>query len=288
MLAQKVSWTHACLRYHRGELMSQPPPFPHQPTREQFLEHVVEFIRARFPLVKVSRSDHSFSLRINGHSASLENLYRVATLQPEDARRHIERWVVELLRAGEGTPDEQRSFEELQDRILPVLLAEGPQDVDAAGIVSQSFVEGLRVAYVIDHDRTLSYVPRATFDRWGVSLETLHETALRNLVARSEAIQAHAAPDENGQVYLLLFQTMDGYDAARLLLPSLHDRLRGYLGSPFVAAVPNRDILICFRNDPEIVSRLLRQIGEDYRQMPHQVTDKLFLVTPDGIAPRTP
>lgn len=268
--------------------MSQPPPpFPNQPTREQFLEHVVELIRARFPLVKVARSDQSFSLRINGNSASLENVYRVASLQPEEARRHIERWVVELLRAGEGTPDEQSGFEELKDRLLPVLLAEGPQDVDAAGIVSQPFVEGLRVAYALDQDRTISYVPQVVFDRWGVSLEILHDTAIRNLVARSEAIQAQAAQDEDGQVYLILFQTMDGYDAARLLLPSLHDRLRGYLGSPFVAAVPNRDILICFRNEEQIIGRLTKQIGEDYRQMPHQVTDKLFLVTPDGIAPRS-
>jgi len=79
---------------------------------------------------------------------------------------------------------------------------------------------------------------------------------------------------------------MDGYDAARLLLPTLHERLRSYLGSPFVAAVPNRDILICFRNEPDVVEKLTQQIGQDYRSMPHQVTDKLFLVTPDGIAPR--
>lgn len=269
--------------------MSQPtpPPFPQQPTREQFLEHVVELIKVRFPLVKVARSDQSFSLKINGNAASLENVYRVATLQPEEARRHIERWVVELLRAGEGTPDEQGGFDELKDRLLPVLLAEGPQDIDAAGIVSQPLIEGLRVAYALDHDRTISYVPKALFDRWGVPIDTLHETAIGNLVARSEAIQAHAAQDDQGGVYLILFQTMDGYDAARLLLPTLHDRLRGYLGSPFVAAVPNRDILICFRNDPEVVTKLTQQIGEDYRQMPHQVTDKLFLVTPDGIAPRT-
>ena len=79
---------------------------------------------------------------------------------------------------------------------------------------------------------------------------------------------------------------MDGYDASRLLLPTLHEKLREHLGSPFAAAMPNRDILLCFRNDDETIERLKEQIAEDYRQMPHQVTDKLLLITPDGIALR--
>ena len=79
---------------------------------------------------------------------------------------------------------------------------------------------------------------------------------------------------------------MDGFDASRILLPTLHNRLREHLGSPFVAGIPNRDILLCFRNDEQTVERLSEKISEDYRQMPHQVTDKLLLITPDGVAPR--
>jgi len=36
-----------------------------------------------------------------------------------------------------------------------------------------------------------------------------------------------------------------------------------------------------------MVERLKQQIADDYQQMPHQVTDQLFLVTADGIAPLT-
>jgi uncharacterized protein YtpQ (UPF0354 family) len=84
----------------------------------------------------------------------------------------------------------------------------------------------------------------------------------------------------------MLFQTMDGYDSSRLLLPSLFERLREYLGGPFAAAIPNRDILLCFRDEEETVDRLRPQIAADYRRMPHQITDRLVLVTLDGIAPR--
>ncbi len=119
-----------------------------------------------------------------------------------------------------------------------------------------------------------------------MSVDDLHTLAIDNLVARSEQLAAHAAEDDDGEVNLILFQTMDGYDASRLLLPTLHERLREYLGSPFGAAIPNRDMLLCFRNDDATVDRLRKQVAADYRSMPHQVTDRLLLVTADGIAVR--
>ncbi len=109
---------------------------------------------------------------------------------------------------------------------------------------------------------------------------------MENLVRRSQQMTAHAAQDESGRINLILFQTMDGYDASRVLLPNLHDRLREHLGSPFAAAIPNRDILLCFRNDDDTVERLRDQIAADHQKMPHGVTDKLLLITQDGIAPR--
>jgi hypothetical protein len=60
--------------------------------------------------------------------------------------------------------------------------------------------------------------------------------------------------------------------------------VREHLGTPFLAGIPNRDILVCFRNDPETLDRLARQIKEDFKGMPHQVTDQVFLITSDGIA----
>jgi hypothetical protein len=265
-------------------------------TREQFVEHVLKTVPERFPLVKLSRGDAPFSMRVNGHVVSLENIYRMAVLRPEEMRHNIERWVVELLRAAEGSPDRTGTFEQLRDRILPMVLPERAhagllakdEDPDAPhrGVISQPLVEGLYVAYAIDSDRTIAYIPQPHFDTWGVTLEDLHDAAKQNLVRRSETMSAHAAQDDEGKINLILFQTMDGYDASRVLLPTLHERLREHLGSPFAAGIPNRDILLCFRNDDETVDRLKGQIAEDYRNMPHQITDRLLLVTADGIALR--
>ncbi|CAN5591445.1 hypothetical protein BH09PLA1_BH09PLA1_11080 [soil metagenome] len=254
-------------------------------SREAFAQHVIELVKARFPLVKLGRAEQPFALRINGQVASLENLYRSTRLKPEDMKHHVERWAVELLRAGEGSPDQGANFEQLSERILPMILSQPQIDPQGPSTVSQPLVADLHIAYAIDSDRTIAYIPKAQFDSWKISIEDLHNVALANLVSRSESIAAHAAPDGQGRVSLILFQTMDGFDASRVLLPTLHERLREYLGSPFAAGIPNRDILLCFRNDPETVENLRKQIATDYQNMPHQVTDKLLLVTPDGLAP---
>jgi hypothetical protein len=254
-------------------------------TRQQFVEQVCDHVKVKFPLVKIAVGDQPFTLRVNGQLAGLENIYRMAALRPEERLHQIDRWIVELLRASEGTPDRFGTFEELKERILPMVLPGNAAD-QYKGTVNTVLVDGLLVAYAIDQDRTISYIPQERFADWNLSVEELHELAINNLVTRSESLAAHAAEDENGEVNLILFQTMDGYDASRILLPTLHERLRQYLGSPFGAAIPNRDMLLCFRNDDETVGRLAKQVREDYQQMPHQVTDQLLLITADGIAVR--
>lgn len=272
-----------------------------QMSREQFAQTVIERVRQRFPLVKIGRARQPFSVRVNGHVASLENLYRIWRLKPRELQHQIERWAVELLRASEGSPDREAQFDDVAERLLPMVLpCEETREPlapsagnDAVGIAppgkldhpaSQPLVPGLCVGYVIDGDRTISYVTWQALKRWEIEMEHLHERALANLVTRSESMNAHAAQDDAGRINLILFQTLDGFDASRLLLPSLHDRLREHLGSPFVAAIPNRDILLCFRNESLTVESLRDQINSDYRTMPHQVTSKLLLITADGIA----
>lgn len=103
-------------------------------------------------------------------------------------------------------------------------------------------------------------------------------------MSRSDPLTAHAGQDDDGRVNLVIIQSMDGYDASRILLRGLHDRLRGHLGSPFLAGIPNRDILICFRNEPEMVRRVSEQVRDDYARMPHQISPAIFLLTADGVA----
>lgn len=254
-------------------------------SREHFIEQVQQLIRKRFPLVKIARSPEPFSLKLNGKIVGLENLYRSVNQKPDASQHIIERWAVEWLRAAEGTPDRNAPFAEVAERIMPVLVTTDYFETAQGAAIGQPVVEGLQVAYVIDGDRTIAHIPEAQFKKWEISLEDLHEKAIENLVQKSQTLAADAAQDEQGNVNLILFQLGDGYDSSRLLLPTLHDRLRGHLGTPFLAAIPNRDILICIRNDSSILGSVRSQIAHDYRTMPRQITEKLFIVTPDGLAP---
>ena len=254
-------------------------------TREQFIEQVVEVVRKRFPLVKIGRSTEPFSLRLNGKIVGLENLYRSAVQRQDSVVHIIERWAVELIRASEGTPDRNADFDDVKDRIMPVLITEEHFDGSKGSMIGQPLLEGLFVAYVIDGDRTIAHIPEPQFRKWDVTIDDVHERAIQNLVNISQSLAADAAQDETGQVNLILFQKGDGYDSSRLLLPTLHERLRGHLGSPFLAAIPNRDILICIRHESAILASVRGQVAQDFRTMPRQITERLFLVTADGLAP---
>src|SRR5437016_6066489 len=126
-------------------------------SREQFATRVIEIVHERFPLVKIGAGDGGFSITVNGAVAPLENLYRVAILHPQEIKHHVERWAVELLRAAEGTPDAGANFEDVKDRILPMLVrataaGTAAEDGPAGGVISQPLVEGLLIAYAIDQD----------------------------------------------------------------------------------------------------------------------------------------
>src|SRR5688500_13627783 len=148
-------------------------------TREVFAQTVINRVRQRFPLVKIGRARQPFSVRVNGHVASLENLYRIWRLKPKELQHQIERWAVELLRASEGSPDRDAGFEHVADRLLPMILpcddtreppasalsAEGTSGTAPPGhldhLVTQPLVPGLCMGYVIDGDRTISHLPWA-------------------------------------------------------------------------------------------------------------------------------
>ena len=77
----------------------------------------------------------------------------------------------------------------------------------------------------------------------------------------------------------------DGYDAARILLGSLHQRLAPELQGDFYVATPARAMFLAFTCAPsEFVARLGERVLLDYKRMPYPITDSFFFVTRDGVA----
>jgi hypothetical protein len=133
-------------------------------------------------------------------------------------------------------------------------------------------------------------------DRWHISPEELHAQALQNLVMYSHE---HTMQGQKGEGFTMLClggnptpsgpstssgSSADRHNAARILLPELHHKLREHLGSTFFAAIPTRDLLLAFSASDELVlTRVREQVAADFTQSYQGLSPKLFLVTPDGI-----
>ena len=78
--------------------------------------------------------------------------------------------------------------------------------------------------------------------------------------------------------------TGDNLEASRILHPDLHRLFRKPLGSPFLAAIPNRDTLVAFTEAEELHTHIEGRVREDHDQSAYPISRRLFLVTADGVA----
>ena len=120
--------------------------------------------------------------------------------------------------------------------------------------------------------------------RWGVDVEDMDILARENLARYAPDLEIQLVDSsEGGRAAIVARQ--DGYDAARLLLTSLHDRLAPKLKGDFYVAAPARDMFLAISIAPSVfVDRIHRRVEHDYRRLPYPITSDFFVVTRDGVA----
>jgi hypothetical protein len=121
------------------------------------------------------------------------------------------------------------------------------------------------------------YVRRLELADWAKEGAAPRAQALHNLARASERARflEHATP--RGPI--VIAQSRDGLDAARLLLPGLHALLSRALGSPFLVAVPHRDTLLAAPAQPaELVDELKRRVRAAFRGAPHAISEQLWVI----------
>jgi hypothetical protein len=105
--------------------------------------------------------------------------------------------------------------------------------------------------------------------------------ALQNLAQASGGARFLEHTTEHGP--LVVAQSRDGLDAARLLLPSLYDVLAPALGPRFVVATPHRDTLLACPVSPQpLVAELRARTDAAVRGAPHAISQRLWLVRGPG------
>ncbi|HEY2733372.1 MAG TPA: hypothetical protein VGI70_05280, partial [Polyangiales bacterium] len=134
---------------------------------------------------------------------------------------------------------------------------------------------------VLRYRERARYVRRVEVETWSKDGASAKAQALHNLARSYERARFLQHTTEDGPI--VIAESRDGLDAARLLLPGLHEVLAPALGSPFIAAIPHRDTLLACPTEPAaLVRELERRVDAAVRAAPHAIARTLWLVTGPG------
>lgn len=252
----------------------------HVLTRDQFAQYVEQRLATLDEVEMIQRADVELIVRVRGGDfrLGLENFYTTYTQNPAQ----LDAVVATLIRTLQGfNPDRStQSFADLRERVYPMLkpiaLLATVRDRQLPMLVYRPFLADLIVAYVIDEAESVAYINENHLETWQIDEQSLHDQALANLRRRTFDATAYTTAGEGAQ-RLFIFNSQDGYDATRLLLPELLEQWRAQLPGKLVIGIPNRDFLIAFSDaDRTILTNVARQIQFDSAQRAYGLTDQLF------------
>lgn len=254
---------------------------PREP--EAFSEQVAKIIQRYYPERAVMLAG-PMDLVLNGKHLGLENLYRMVRCDPERGVDIVEHYIERLVESDsiESAPlPFSIAKQRIMPRIQPVAIFE---HLDREQVAHVPFVNDTVIVFVIDLPHSTVSITVEQVLKWGMQIEDLDEIARENLRRYTPDLKVQIV-DSNEGGRAAIFAVQDGYDAARLLLATLHDRLAPELNGDFYVATPARDMFLALSCDPEeFVSRLYRRVQTDYRRLPYPITNHLFVVTRDGVA----
>ncbi len=175
-----------------------------------------------------------------------------------------------------AAPLEQLERKRLMPLLKPRTLLDEVARSRVEPIAWRPFIcDDLIVTLVLDFPQSVRFVKQEEVERSGQSLDDLLETALGNLYERSSGAVYELGDDKTGKMFILA--TQDGYDATRILLAPLLERLARQVSGQLVIGIPNRDFFIAFGNaNPLLVGQIGRQVRQDVQARNYPLTSALF------------
>lgn len=254
---------------------------PREP--EAFAEQVASMLRRLRPEFEIALTGPK-EMIVNGRRLDLDNLARLVRTNEERGLEIVEQYLDHLF------DDESLSAASLpwdlakakiMPRIQPVSIF---QHLSQELVAHTPYVNDTVIVFVIDMPYMTISVTTEQMIKWGMSVDELEDVARKNLRRYSPQLEFRSLESSEGGRAILL-TNQDGYDASRLLLERLYEKLAPEMGGDFYVATPSRDMFLALTPDPELfVTRVKSKVDHDYIRLPYPITNRLFYVTRDGVA----
>lgn len=253
------------------------------PTPELFSQLVREFVQGRWPAKRVELAA-PLLLLVDGRHLGLENLWRTVQRSPDEWRHTMEHHM-ERVMEGDQLANADLPFSAARSRVMPRIQPATIFDtLDREQVAHVPWVNDTAIVFVLDMPKYTVSLSTEQMVRWGVTADDLEELARENLQRYAPELEVQVVrSSEGGRAGIIALH--DGYDAARLLLGDLHQRLVSHLGTSFYVAAPARDMFVAMTDGPEpFLERLRARAEEEFKRMPYPICADLFVVTRDGVA----
>ncbi len=254
---------------------------PREP--EAFSELVVQMLRQSHPdrLVELAGP---MDLVIDGRHLALGNLFRMVKCDPENGLQIVEEYLTRITE-GDAIASAPMPLSLAKSRIMPRIQPNSLfEHLDRTQVAHTPWVNDTSIVYVIDLPRMTVSITLEQVVQWGLDIEQVEWQARHNISRYAPSVEVKLVESsDGGRVAILSCQ--DGYDAARLLMDSLHPRLAPKLRGDFFVAAPARDIFLAFSQGSEnFLKKVQDRVTKDYHRLPYPITKELFVVTQDGVA----
>lgn len=252
-----------------------------------FAQRVLDLARKKFPLLESSLQE-DFQVRIGESSINLFNVYRSYLRAPNRFEELILPALATVVQVQEWGDDQaEPPFDAVCERIMPMLYSEEAWKTRFSGIVGTPWIAGLAILYVIDESQAYWYIRQQLLEKWGMTVEQVHERAMENLAKyfEDQPMEMAVAGSEQEGPSMLMPGKADSYNSARLLSEPFTSRLREVIGGNFAVGMPGRDFFVVVNlKHPRMLDHVRRKVREDYAQMDHPLTDRMLLVSVDGVS----
>lgn len=261
-------------------------------TREQFMEAVRSRITSKYPDVKIKADlEFGFECEVLGQSIDLflDSAYADYLRRPKNMNDIVDHPLQAML---QEQINEFVPWDEAKHRIFPSIkpkeyfdaIRKMPQgDSLVEGMIAFDWQKGLKIVMVLDFERSMRFVRTEEIERWEVEPEQLREQAMKNLASKTGPLW-EGVLNQARKSKVFKFAEMDGYDASRILLPDLYERVSRALDSTkIVAILPTRDLLAAVPYESEEANKEIKAEAEKQFARGNQpISREIFVFTGDS------